>query len=91
VHRVRPVPEPPGLPVVLAAARYADEVRATLLAHKERGALALAGPLGVALAGAVRAGLGCGRGRAGVASGYHGSCAARAGAVRAPLRAGPGA
>lgn len=57
VHRVRPVPEPPGLPAVHAATRYADEVRATLLAHKERGALALAGPLGVALAEAVRAGL----------------------------------
>ncbi|MGX1564408.1 ComF family protein [Streptomyces sp. NPDC055506] len=56
-HRVRPEPEPPGLPVVHAAARYADEVRATLLAHKERGALVLAGPLGAALAGAVRAGL----------------------------------
>lgn len=55
--RVRPVPEPPGLPVVHAAARYSDEVRATLLAHKERGALALAAPLGTALAGAVRAGL----------------------------------
>ncbi|MCX5421225.1 ComF family protein [Streptomyces sp. NBC_00078] len=55
--RVRPVPEPPGLPVVQAAARYADEVRAVLLAHKERGALALAAPLGTALAGAVRAGL----------------------------------
>ncbi|MFE5819425.1 ComF family protein [Streptomyces sp. NPDC056479] len=55
--RVRPVPEPPGLPVVHAAARYADEVRAMLLAHKERGALALAAPLGAALAGAVRAGL----------------------------------
>ncbi|MFB7493814.1 ComF family protein [Streptomyces sp. NPDC056161] len=57
--RVRPVPEPPGLPVVHAAAPYADEVRATLLAHKERGALALARPLGAALARAVRAG--CGR------------------------------
>ncbi|MFE1454425.1 ComF family protein [Streptomyces sp. NPDC058735] len=57
VRHVRPVPEPPGLPVVHAAASYADEVRATLLAHKERGALALAGPLGAALAGAVRAGL----------------------------------
>ncbi|AWT43625.1 MULTISPECIES: ComF family protein [Streptomyces] len=55
--RVRPVPEPPGLPVVHAAARYADEVRAVLLAHKERGALALAAPLGAALARAVRAGL----------------------------------
>ncbi|MCF1599139.1 ComF family protein [Streptomyces muensis] len=55
--RVRPVPEPPGLPVVHAAARYVDEARAVLLAHKERGALALAAPLGTALAGAVRAGL----------------------------------
>ncbi|MFJ7771326.1 ComF family protein [Streptomyces sp. NPDC097107] len=56
-RRVRPVPEPPGLPVVHAAARYADEVRAALLAHKERGVLALTAPLGVALAGAVGAGL----------------------------------
>ncbi|QOV37957.1 ComF family protein [Streptomyces ferrugineus] len=55
--RVRPVPEPPGLPVVHAAARYADEARAVLLAHKERGALALAAPLGAALAGAVTAAL----------------------------------
>lgn len=55
--RVRPVPEPPGLPVVYAAARYADAVRAVLLAHKERGALGLAGPLGTALAGAVWAGV----------------------------------
>ncbi|MGW0082512.1 ComF family protein [Streptomyces sp. NPDC003393] len=56
-RRVRPVPEPPGLPVVYAAAAYADAVRAALLAHKERGALTLAAPLGAALAGAVRAGL----------------------------------
>ncbi|MER6807461.1 MULTISPECIES: ComF family protein [Streptomyces] len=56
-RRVRPVPEPAGLPPVHAAARYADEVRAAVLAHKERGVLALAGPLGEALAGAVRAGL----------------------------------
>ncbi|MFB8777432.1 ComF family protein [Streptomyces broussonetiae] len=55
-RRVRPTPEPPGLPVVHAAAGYSDEVRAVLLAHKERGALALARPLGAALAGAVRAG-----------------------------------
>ncbi|MEU3616147.1 ComF family protein [Streptomyces sp. NPDC006872] len=55
--RVRPVLEPPGLPAVHAAARYADEVRAVLLAHKERGALALTRPLGAALAGAVRAGV----------------------------------
>ncbi|KPC83015.1 competence protein F phosphoribosyltransferase domain protein [Streptomyces sp. NRRL WC-3753] len=56
-RRVRPEPAPPGLPEVHAAAPYADEVRAALLAHKERGALSLAGPLGTALAGAVRAGL----------------------------------
>ncbi|MEU9342750.1 phosphoribosyltransferase family protein [Streptomyces sp. NPDC048278] len=60
-RRVRPVPEPPGLPAVYAAAPYADEVRTALLAHKERGALALAGALGTALAGAVRAGLRDGR------------------------------
>ncbi|MFI2033813.1 ComF family protein [Streptomyces bottropensis] len=54
--RVRPVPEPTGLPAVHAAAPYEDAVRATLIGHKERGALALAGPLGTALAGAVRAG-----------------------------------
>ncbi|MGW0551266.1 ComF family protein [Streptomyces altiplanensis] len=53
-RRVRPCPEPPGLPVVHAAAPYEDAVRAVLLGHKERGALGLAGPLGVALAGAVR-------------------------------------
>ncbi|WP_185032114.1 ComF family protein [Streptomyces candidus] len=51
--RVRPVPEPPGLPVVHAAARYEDVARAVLLAHKERGALGLAEPLGAALARAV--------------------------------------
>jgi predicted amidophosphoribosyltransferase len=54
-RRARPVPEPAGLPVVHAAAPYEDAVRAVLLAHKERGALGLARPLGVALAGAVRA------------------------------------
>ncbi|MDX3804528.1 ComF family protein, partial [Streptomyces sp. AK04-3B] len=55
--RVRPLLPPPGLPAVHASARYADEVRAVLLAHKERGALALTRPLGAALAGAVRAGM----------------------------------
>ncbi|RVU24550.1 ComF family protein [Streptomyces antnestii] len=55
--RVRPSPEPAGLPVVHAAAPYRDAVRAVLLAHKERGALGLAEPLGVALAGAVCAGM----------------------------------
>jgi predicted amidophosphoribosyltransferase len=53
-RRVRPSPEPAGLPPVWAAGTYEDEVRAVLLAHKERGALGLAGPLGAALAGAVR-------------------------------------
>jgi predicted amidophosphoribosyltransferase len=53
-RRVRPSPEPPGLPPVYAAGRYGDEVRAVVLAHKERGALGLARPLGVALAAAVR-------------------------------------
>lgn len=56
-RRVRPAPEPAGLPMVYAAAAYRGAVRATLLAHKERGALMLARPLGAALAGAVRAGL----------------------------------
>ncbi|WP_407552620.1 phosphoribosyltransferase family protein [Streptomyces sp. Pv4-95] len=58
-RRVRPEPKPAGLPRVWAGAPYADEVRAVLLAHKERGALRLAAPLGAALAGAVR-GVGAG-------------------------------
>jgi predicted amidophosphoribosyltransferase len=57
-RRVRPAPEPAGLPVVYAAAAYENAVRAVLLAHKERGELGLAGALGKALAGAVRAGAG---------------------------------
>ncbi|MFJ2371919.1 ComF family protein [Streptomyces sp. NPDC087769] len=57
-RRVRPVPEPVGLPAVYAAAAYENAVRAVLLAHKERGELGLAGALGKALAGAVRAGAG---------------------------------
>ncbi|MEW2158260.1 ComF family protein [Streptomyces sp. NPDC007189] len=84
-RRVRPVPEPAGLPVVHAAAPYAGEVRTLLLAHKERGALALAGALGAALAGAVRAGLGASgagaSGRAGVAGGAGVSGRAGAGGV----------
>ncbi|MFE5730407.1 ComF family protein [Streptomyces sp. NPDC056528] len=61
-RRVRPAPEPAGLPVVHAAAPYADAVREVLLAHKERGALALSGPLGSALAGAVEAAAGAAAG-----------------------------
>ncbi|MFJ6730222.1 ComF family protein [Streptomyces sp. NPDC091281] len=64
-RRVRPDPAPRGLPAVHAAAPYADEVRAVLLAHKERGALALSRPLGAVLAGAVWAGVvACSRGEA---------------------------
>ncbi|MFG2295247.1 ComF family protein [Streptomyces sp. NPDC048603] len=55
---VRPRPRPAGLPEVRAAVPYEGVVRAVLLAHKERGALPLAGVLGRALAGAVRAGAG---------------------------------
>lgn len=50
----RPDPCPTGLPPLVAAAAYDGAVRAALLAHKERGRLGLAGPLGAALAGAVR-------------------------------------
>ncbi|KQV12590.1 MULTISPECIES: ComF family protein [unclassified Kitasatospora] len=49
-----PQPAPPGLPPLHAAGPYADPVRRLLIAHKERGALRLAGPLGQALARAVR-------------------------------------
>ncbi|WP_327253012.1 ComF family protein [Streptomyces sp. NBC_01244] len=61
---VRPSPCPDGLPAVYAATVYREAVRAVVLAHKERGALPLAGALGAALAAAVRAG---GAGGGGVA------------------------
>ncbi|MFF7591983.1 ComF family protein [Kitasatospora purpeofusca] len=48
----------PALPRAHAAAPYDGPVRRLLLAHKERGALGLAGPLGEALARAVRSALG---------------------------------
>ena len=51
----RPRAAPPGLPEVYAATTYEGAVRQVLLAHKERGALRLAQPLGRALAGAVQA------------------------------------
>ncbi|WP_405492292.1 ComF family protein [Streptomyces sp. NBC_00096] len=53
---VRPSPSPAGLPAVYAAVAYREAVRAVVLAHKERGALPLAGALGAALAAAVRTG-----------------------------------
>ncbi|MCO8304946.1 ComF family protein [Streptomyces sp. RKCA744] len=100
-RRVEPSPAPPGLPVVHAAVDYADEARAVLLAHKERGALRLARPLGEALAGAVRAacsgpGRGAGRDtgrRTWTAAGASGavSGARRDGGWGAGAGAGPGA
>ncbi|MFC9226832.1 ComF family protein [Streptomyces hygroscopicus] len=96
-RRVEPSPAPPGLPVVHAAVDYADEARAVLLAHKERGALRLARPLGEALAGAVRAacsgpGHGAGR-RPWTAAGASGavSGARRGGGWGAGAGVGPGA
>jgi predicted amidophosphoribosyltransferase len=55
VRRVVPRPRPAGLPAVYAAVAYGGAARAALLAHKERGALRLARPLGAALAAGVRA------------------------------------
>ena len=51
--RAAPSPCPTGLPRTCAAGPYAGALRAVLLAHKERGRLALAAPLGARLAGAV--------------------------------------
>ncbi|MFB7058368.1 ComF family protein [Streptomyces vinaceus] len=72
--RVSPSPRPAGLPAVYAAAAYEGAVREVVLAHKERGALPLAGPLGGALAAAVGraaadAGSAGAAGAAGVAAG----------------------
>ncbi|GHJ22307.1 ComF family protein [Streptomyces albus] len=53
-RRVWPARVPSGLPRVYGALTYTGGVRAALLAHKERGALGLAAPLGAALACAVR-------------------------------------
>lgn len=50
----RPTPAPAGLPPLSAVAAYDGPVRSVLLAHKERGRVALAVPLGEALAAAVR-------------------------------------
>jgi predicted amidophosphoribosyltransferase len=50
-----PTPTPPGLAPPFAAASYDGLVRAMVLAHKERGVLGLAAPLGWLLAGAAAA------------------------------------
>jgi predicted amidophosphoribosyltransferase len=65
-----PQPAPPGLPPPWAVAAYDAEVRAAVIAHKERGRRALAGPLGEALANAARAAL-AGSGRRGPATSGH--------------------
>ncbi len=50
-----PSPVPDGLAAAFSAAEYADVPRSLVLAHKERGVLPLARPLGELLAAAVRA------------------------------------
>jgi predicted amidophosphoribosyltransferase len=50
----RPQPCPDRFPLLVAAAGYDGLVREVLIAHKEHARLALAGPLGGALASAVR-------------------------------------
>jgi predicted amidophosphoribosyltransferase len=52
-REVRPSPVPAGLPTVVTGADYGGAVRRLLVAHKERGVLRLAGPLGAALAASV--------------------------------------
>jgi predicted amidophosphoribosyltransferase len=54
----RPRPCPQGFPATFAVTEYEGSARAMVLAHKEHGRLALARPLGVALAGSVSAAVG---------------------------------
>lgn len=61
-QRVRPSPEPPGLPRCVALAAYAGSLREAILAYKERGRHTLAGPLGDRLADVVGAALGAATG-----------------------------
>jgi predicted amidophosphoribosyltransferase len=56
-----PDPVPAGLPLPTAAAQYGGAVRGLILAHKEHARYSLAGPLGQALAQAVRVSLESGR------------------------------
>jgi predicted amidophosphoribosyltransferase len=55
---VRPEPAPPGLPTCVALAAYGGALRGALLAYKERGRHALAGPLGDRLADVVATAVG---------------------------------
>ncbi|MFC4497722.1 ComF family protein [Streptomyces ovatisporus] len=89
-RRVDPRPAPPGLPRVYAALPYTGEVRTVLLAHKERGALRLAAPLGRLLAAVVRTAYARTRGPSGAAAGTRplpgaGSRAGASGSPGAPL------
>lgn len=77
--------------MVHASAVYGDSVRAVLLAHKERGALGLAGPLGAGLAGAVRAGLRAGVGAGAGAGGAHEGAAGDAPVLLVPVPSARGA
>ncbi len=56
-QRVRPDPEPPGLPRTYALAAYGGALRSALLEYKERGRHSLAAPLGDRLAAVVARGL----------------------------------
>ncbi|MDG4808023.1 ComF family protein [Micromonospora sp. WMMD1120] len=58
---VRPTPAPPGLPPCVALGRYADPLRAALLAYKDHGRHGLARPLGALLAEVVAHGVGAPR------------------------------
>jgi len=57
-RRTAPDPCPPDLPPTWAVTTYAGAVRAAVVEHKEHGVLALASPLGAALALSVRAAVG---------------------------------
>jgi predicted amidophosphoribosyltransferase len=54
-HRVRPTPEPHGLPMTVALAAYEGAFSTAIVGYKDRGRRGLARPLGDRLADAVRA------------------------------------
>ena len=54
-RRVHPLGAPDGMPATTAAAAYDGPVRSMIVAYKEQGRRALAGPLGDLLAASVRA------------------------------------